>query len=83
MKSSSHVAQHALCARPDFYILIVLYETLFDTWKKNIIWLVQILFKLATDARRIGQFDSRSNSKKLCSDTLFLFIYNEEYMKLS
>ena len=32
------------CAWPDFYLLFVLYEILFDTWKNNVIRLVEYFF---------------------------------------
>ena len=32
------------CAWPDFYLLFILYEILFDTWKNNVIRLVEYFF---------------------------------------
>ena len=42
------------CARPGLYHL--LFETLFETWKKNVIGLIQFFLKVATYVRRFGQF---------------------------
>ena len=44
------------CTRPDLYHLFVLFETLFDTWKKNVIRLIYIFLKVAMYVRRFGQF---------------------------
>ena len=38
------------------YHLIMFYETLFDTWKKNVLRLIHSFFQLATQVRQIGLF---------------------------